>query len=55
MKKAKVITIIETIIDIFKSFFSINNFIVGPKFPIKKAIRKNLEPLVNKETIIKYA
>ena len=55
MKKAKIITIIETIIDNFKSFFSINNFIVGPKFPIKKAIRKNLEPLVNKETIIKYA
>ena len=53
MRKAKVITIIETIIDIFKSFFSINNFIVGPKFPIKKAIRKNLEPLVIKAIIIK--
>ena len=55
MRKAKIITIIEIIIDTFKSFFSIINLIVGPKFPIKKAIRKNLEPLVNKETIIKYA
>ena len=41
--------------DIFNNFFSINNFIVGPKFPIKNAIKKNLEPLVNNETIIKYA
>ena len=37
-----------------KSFFSIIFFIVGPKFPIKKAIIKNLKPLVRKETIIKY-
>ena len=44
----------EKIIDNFNNFFSINNFIVGPKFPIKKEIKKNLEPLVNKETIIKY-
>ena len=29
-------------------------FIAGPKFPIKKAIIKNLEPLVKKETIKKY-
>ena len=41
--------------DIFSNFFSINNFIVGPKFPIKNAIKKNLDPLVNKEIIIKYA
>ena len=40
--------------DIFNNFFSINNFIVGPKFPIKNATKKNLEPLVNKEIIIKY-
>ena len=40
--------------DIFNNFFSINNFIAGPKFPIKKEIKKNLEPLVNKETITKY-
>ena len=40
---------------IFSNFFSINNFIVGPKFPIKKAIKKNLDPLVNKEMTIKYA
>ncbi len=44
----------EAIIDIFNNFFSINSFIAGPKFPIKKAIKKNLEPLVNKEIIIKY-
>ena len=41
--------------DIFNNFFSINNFIAGPKFPIKNAISKNLEPLVNKEIITKYA
>ena len=41
--------------DIFSNFFSINNFIVGPKFPIKNAIKKNLDPLVNKEIITKYA
>ena len=48
------IIITEKIIDIFNSFFSINNFIAGPKFPIKNAIKKNLEPLVNKEIITKY-
>ena len=40
---------IETVI----SFFSIILFIAGPKFPIKNAIKKNLEPLVNKDTITK--
>ena len=44
----------EAIIDIFNNFFSINNFIAGPKFPIKNAIKKNLEPLVNKEIMTKY-
>ena len=29
-------------------------FIVDLKFPIRKAIKKNLKPLVIKETIIKY-
>ena len=41
--------------DTFSNFFSINSFIVGPKFPIKNAIKKNLDPLVNNEIIIKYA
>ena len=50
----KNIKIAEAIIDTFNSLFSINNFIVGPKFPIKNATKKNLEPLVNKEIIIKY-
>ena len=36
-----------------KNFFSIIFFIVGPKFPIKKEIIKNLEPLVKAEIIIK--
>ena len=36
------------------TFFSINNLIAGPKFPIKKAIKKNLDPLVNRATITKY-
>ena len=44
---------IEKIIDIERSFFSIIFFIAGPKFPIKNAIIKNLEPLVISETIIK--
>ena len=48
------IIITEKIIDIFNSFFSINNFIAGPKFPIKKAIKKNLDPRVTRATIIKY-
>ena len=26
---------------------------MGPKFPIKNAIKKNLEPLVNKEIIVR--
>ena len=29
-------------------------FIADPKFPTKNAIKKNLEPLVIKETTIKY-
>ena len=29
-------------------------FIADPKFPTKNAIKKNLEPLVINETIIKY-
>ena len=45
---------IEAIIDIFKSFFSINIRIAGPKFPIKKATKKNLDPRVTKATITKY-
>ena len=52
---AKIIITIEKIIDIFSNFFSISNFIAGPKFPIKNEIKKNLEPLVNKATITKYA
>ena len=48
------IIITEKIIDIFNSFFSINNFIAGPKFPIKKAIKKNLDPRVTRATITKY-
>ena len=44
----------EAIIDIFNNLLSINNFIVEPKFPIKKAIKKNLDPLVKREIIIKY-
>ena len=55
MKYAKIIKAIETIIDNFNNFFSINNFIAGPKFPIKNDIKKNLDPLVIKEIIIKYA
>ena len=38
----------------FKSLFSIIFFIVGPKFPIKNAIKKKREPLVKIEIIIKY-
>ena len=41
---------IENIIN----FFSIIFLIVGPKFPMRKAIIKNLEPLVIIETITKY-
>ena len=44
----------EITIETAINFFSIIFFIVGPKFPIKKAIIKNLEPLVKKETIKKY-
>ena len=40
-------------IETVTSFFSIIFLIAGPKFPIKNAIKKNIEPLVNKETIIK--
>ena len=35
------------------NLFSITFFIAGPKFPIKKAIIKNLDPLVKTATIIK--
>ena len=38
----------------FNNFFSIIFFIVEPKFPIRNAIKKNLEPLVMSEMIIKY-
>ena len=44
---------IDNIIETVISFFSIIFFIAGPKFPIKKAIKKNLEPRVNSDTIIK--
>ena len=40
-------------IDNINSLFLIKFFMVDPKFPIKKAIIKNLDPLVNAETIIK--
>ena len=43
----------DVITDTVISFFSMIFFIAGPKFPIKKAIKKNLEPLVNKDTITK--
>ena len=43
------LTNIETV----SSFFSIIFFIAGPKFPIRKAIIKNLDPLVNNEIITK--
>ena len=46
-------TINVNTIDTVSNFFSIIFFIAGPKFPIKKAMIKNLEPLVKKETIIK--
>ena len=46
-------TINDKIIDSAINFFSMTFFIVGPKLPIKKAIIKNLEPLVKIETIIK--
>ena len=41
-----IITIKEIKIDTDNNLFSITFFIVGPKFPIKNAIIKNLEPLV---------
>ena len=47
------ISIIDKIIETFNNFFSIILFIAEPKFPIRKAIKKNLEPLVIKEMIIK--
>ena len=47
------INTIDKIIDNFNNFFSIIFFIAEPKFPIRKAIKKNLKPLVNDETIIK--
>ena len=47
-------SIIDKIIENFNNFFSMIFFIVVPKFPIRKAIKKNLKPLVSNETIIKY-
>ena len=47
-------SIIDKIIENFNNFFSMIFFIVVPKFPIRKAIKKNLDPLVNVEIIIKY-
>ena len=41
---------IDVNIETVTNFFSIIFFIAGPKFPIKNAIKKNLEPLVNKDT-----
>tara|TARA_B100002051_G_C16462194_1_gene498999 strand:+ start:569 stop:706 length:138 start_codon:yes stop_codon:yes gene_type:complete len=43
----------ENIIERVINFFSIIFFIVGPKFPIRKAIIKNLDPLVKREIKIK--
>ena len=54
IKYAKIIRINDSKIENFKSFFSIIFFIVGPKFPIKNAIKKKREPLVTREIIIKY-
>ena len=48
-----IITLREIKIDIDNNLFSIIFFIVGPKFPIKNAIIKNLEPLVISEINIK--
>jgi len=45
--------IIDTNIDTGNSLFSIIFFIAAPKLPSRKAIMKNLDPLVRKETIIK--
>ena len=53
MKKAKKIKIEDKIIENFNNFFSIIFFIAGPKFPIKNAIKKNRDPLVNIDIIIK--
>ena len=48
-----IITLKEIKIDTDNNLFSIIFFIVGPKFPIKNAIIKNLEPLVISEINIK--
>ena len=48
-----IIKIEEIKIDTDNNLFSIIFFIVGPKFPIKNAIIKNLEPLVMIEINIK--
>ena len=45
--------ITEKIKDNVSNFFSIIFFIAGPKFPMRKAIKKNLAPLVNVATITK--
>ena len=52
----KYATIIKTMLnikDVRKSLFSIIFFMVGPNLAINKAIIKNLDPLVNIDTIIK--
>ena len=52
-KKATTAKITDIIIETVINLFSIIFFIAGPKFPIKNAIKKNLEPRVNKDTRIK--
>ena len=53
IKKAKIIIIIDINIETGASFFSIILFIAVPKLPNRKAIIKNLDPLVRRETITK--
>ena len=49
-RKAITNKITDIIIETVTSLFSIIFFMAGPKFPIKKAIKKNLEPRVNIDT-----
>ena len=44
---------IDTNIEIGTNFFSITFFIAAPKLPKRKAIIKNLDPLVSRETMTK--
>ena len=53
IKNAKIIIIIDISIETGTSFFSIIFFIAVPKLPNRKAIIKNLDPLVRRETITK--